>query len=62
MNPQLKTLEQLQHTFDSGLTRPLSWRQQQLKQLSRFFRRPRKGLTGRTAARFRKVSQRVSTH
>ena len=36
MNPQLKTLEQLQHTFDSGLTRPLSWRQQQLKQLSRF--------------------------
>ena len=36
MNPQLKTLEQLQHTFDSGLTRPLSWRQQQLKQLARF--------------------------
>lgn len=62
MNPQLKTLEQLQHTFDSGLTRPLSWRQQQLKQLSRFLEDHEKDLLEALQQGFRKVPQRVSTH
>lgn len=36
MNPFESTLKQLKSHFDSGLTRPLSWRLNQLKQLQRF--------------------------
>lgn len=36
MNPSENTLKQLKSHFDSGLTRPLSWRLNQLQQLQRF--------------------------
>ncbi|MCP1339171.1 aldehyde dehydrogenase family protein [Idiomarina sp. M1R2S28] len=36
MNPFEQTLKQLKSHFDSGLTRPLSWRLNQLQQLQRF--------------------------
>lgn len=36
MNPFESTFKQLKSHFDSGLTRPLSWRLNQLKQLQRF--------------------------
>lgn len=36
MNPFENTLKQLKSHFDSGLTRPLSWRLNQLQQLQRF--------------------------
>lgn len=36
MSPQLAALEPLKQTFNSGLTRPLSWRKKQLNQLAQF--------------------------
>ena len=44
MNPFENTLKQLQSHFDSGLTRPLSWRLNQLKQLQRFLTENEKSL------------------
>ncbi|WP_322406176.1 aldehyde dehydrogenase family protein [Idiomarina sp. PL1-037] len=44
MNPFENTLEQLKSHFDSGLTRPLSWRLNQLQQLQRFLTENEKSL------------------
>lgn len=44
MKPFENTLKQLQNHFDSGLTRPLSWRLNQLKQLQRFLTENEKSL------------------
>ncbi len=44
MNPFENTLKQLKSHFDSGLTRPLSWRLNQLQQLQRFLTENEKSL------------------